>query len=139
MAAAEAQVKAAEAAVAAIETALAERELVAPFAGKVVNLNVKTGEWAQANQPVIQLADTSQWIVETDDLTEIEVPYIYPGQPVIVTPDALPGLELSGQVESISDLFLEKRGDVTYTARLGLDESDPRLRWGMTVVVTFEE
>jgi hypothetical protein len=54
-------------------------------------------------------------------------------------PDALPDLELTGTVESIDDFFEEKRGDVTYTARILLNESDPRLRWGMTVVVTFEE
>jgi len=46
---------------------------------------------------------------------------------------------LSGSVETIKDKFVEKRGDVTYTTRILLDEIDPRLRWGMTVVVTFEE
>jgi hypothetical protein len=27
---------------------------------------------------------------------------------------------------------------VLYTVRIRLDESDPRLRWGMTVSVTFQ-
>ena len=135
----EARIKAAEAALVATEIVLEELELIAPVAGKVIDLNVKAGEWAEANQPLIQLADTSQWIVETDDLTENDVPSVYPGQPVIVTPDALLDLELNGQVESISDLFVEKRGDVTYTARLLLNETDPRLRWGMSVLVTFEK
>jgi hypothetical protein len=60
------------------------------------------------------------------------------GQKVTVVPDALPDLELAGTVEEISDTFQEKQGDVTYTVRIRLDEVDPRLRWGMTVVVTFE-
>jgi HlyD family secretion protein len=85
------------------------------------------------------LADFSQWVVETDDLTEIEVPEIAVGQMVEVTPDALPELQLSGRVESIGELYEEKRGDVTYTARILLDEGDERLRWGMTVVVVFVE
>jgi hypothetical protein len=76
--------------------------------------------------------------VETDDLTENDVPSVYPGQPATVVPDALPDLELTSEVESISGLYEEKRGDITYTARLRLNESDPRLRWGMSVVVTFE-
>ena len=135
----EARIKAAEAALVATEIVLEELELIAPIAGKVIDLNVKAGEWAEANQPLIQLADTSQWIVETDDLTENDIPSVYPRQPVIVTPDALLDLELNGQVESISDLFVEKRGDVTYTARLLLNETDPRLRWGMSVLVTFEK
>jgi hypothetical protein len=85
------------------------------------------------------LADFSPWRVETDDLTEIEVPDVFVGQKATISPDALPDLELSGTVEYISGLYEEKRGDVTYTARILLDEDDPRLRWGMTVVVTFEK
>jgi hypothetical protein len=58
---------------------------------------------------------------------------------VLVTPDALPHLEITGTVDSISDTFELKRGDVTYTVRIALADFDPRLRWGMTVAVTFEE
>ena len=54
-----------------------------------------------------------------------------------VAPDALPELEVAGYVESISDLYEEKFGDVTYTTKITLTEDDPRLRWGMTVVVRF--
>jgi hypothetical protein len=89
--------------------------------------------------PAVQLADFTQWYAETDNLTEIDVVNVSVGQGATVVPDALPDLELTGTVESIDDFFEEKRGDVTYTARILLNESDPRLRWGMTVVVTFEE
>jgi hypothetical protein len=51
----------------------------------------------------------------------------------------LPELELAGVVETIKDLSEEKRGDVTFTVTIRLDESDPRLRWGMSVTVDFEE
>jgi hypothetical protein len=40
-------------------------------------------------------------------------------------------------VESIDQVYEEKRGDITYTARILLDSADPRLRWGMTVSITF--
>ena len=135
----EARIKAAEATLVAAETALSKLELKAPFSGEVVDLRVKAGERARANQPVIVLADTSQWIVETGDLTEIEVPNISVGAAVTVTTEALPELELGGEVISIKDLYEEKRGDITYTARLKLNETDPRLRWGMTVLVAFGE
>ena len=36
-------------------------------------------------------------------------------------------------------MFEEKRGDITYTVRIRINEPDPRLRWGMTVEVTFAE
>jgi multidrug resistance efflux pump len=137
MAAAEARINAAETNIQAARVALDNIELLAPLDGTVVDLGVKEGELVNPGQAVVVLADFSQWIVETDDLTEIEVPEINPGQTVTITPDALPDIELSGTVESINDLFEEKRGDVTYTAKIRLEESDPRLRWGMTVVVTF--
>jgi HlyD family secretion protein len=139
LAAAEARITAAETNLLAAETALENIELVAPFSGTLVDLGLKVGEQVSPGMPVAVLADFDKWKVETDDLTEIEVPDIYVGQSVTVTPDALPELELNGTVEYISDLYEEKRGDVTYTARILLDEDDERLRWGMTVVVTFEE
>ena len=135
----EARIAAAEANLAAVESALDNIELVAPISGTIVDLDIKVGEQVSPGQPVVVLADFSQWAVDTDDLTEIEVPDISIGQSVTVTPDALPDLELSGTVASIKDIYEEKRGDITYTARIILDENDPRLRWGMTVVVVFKE
>lgn len=138
VAAAQARLALAEAGQLATRTAMADRELVAPISGKVLDLNVKNGEWAERGRPVIVIADDSAWLVETDDLTEADVPGVYVGQPVTVTPEALPELDLSGVVESIKDLSQQKRGDVTYTVTIRLKESDPRLRWGMTVAVVFE-
>jgi hypothetical protein len=56
---------------------------------------------------------------------------------VTVTPDALPDLKLNGVVESISQLYEQKFGDITYTAKILMKDTDPRLRWGMTVSVQF--
>jgi hypothetical protein len=69
----------------------------------------------------------------------MEVPQIAAGQAVSVTPDALEDLSLGGVVDSIEGLYEEKRGDITYTTRIALQESDSRLRWGMTVAVTFQK
>ncbi len=132
---AEARLKAAEAAVADLEDQIPE--LRAPIAGTVVRVDLKAGENAIPGQPAVILADFSQWTVETDDLTEIEVVDVSVGQPVTIVPDSLPDVNLTGVVQSIGDLFEEKRGDITYTADILVDEIDPRLRWGMTVVVTF--
>jgi hypothetical protein len=77
--------------------------------------------------------------VETEDLTELQVPDLEVGQGVTVSPEALPDVALAGTVESISKISEIKSGDVTFTATIRLDEFDPRLRWGMTVTVVFEE
>ena len=60
-------------------------------------------------------------------------------QAVTIKVDALPELTLTGEVESIGALYQEKSGDVTYPVMIKLIDSDPGLRWGMTVAVTFEK
>ena len=136
--AAQAHLDAAESALAAAQAALADAELVAPFTGTVVKLNLKEGEQVVPGSPAVVLADFSQWKVETQDLNEMEIPRVSVGQAVTITPDALPELALTGTVESISQIYEEKFGDVTYTARIVLQDTDPRLRWGMTVSAQFE-
>ncbi len=136
--AAQARLSAAESALEATQAALSDVELVAPFGGTVVKLDLKEGEQVVPGSPAVVLADFSQWKVETEDLNEMEVPRVAVGQTVTITPDALPELSLTGTVESISQIYEEKFGDVTYTARILLQDTDPRLRWGMTVSTHFE-
>ncbi len=139
LALAEARLANAEAQLAAAQAALANSELTAPFAGTVAGVMTKVGEMAAPGQPAVVLADLSSWIVETDNLTEIELPQIEVGQSVTVSFDALSGVELQGTVTAIRPLFEIRQGDVTYAVKISLDENDPRLQWGMTAIVTFGE
>lgn len=134
---AEARLANAEAQLAAAEAALTNVELRAPFAGTVAGVMTKVGEMAAPGQPAVVLANFSSWIVETDNLTEIELPQIEIGQPVVVAFDALSDVELKGTVTAIRPLFEILQGDVTYVVKIALDGDDPRLQWGMTAVVTF--
>jgi HlyD family secretion protein len=136
---AEARVTAAEAALAAAQAALENAELRAPFAGTLASLTLKAGEQVGPGLPVATLADFSVWVVETDNLTEIEVVKITAGQGASIAFDALPGLSVPGRVTAISNVFEEKRGDITYTAKIALDEQSPDLRWGMTAEITFDK
>jgi HlyD family secretion protein len=79
---AEARLSNAEAQLAAAKAALANIELTAPFDGTVAGVMSKVGEMAAPGQPAVVLADFSSWIVETDNLTEIELPQIEVGQSV---------------------------------------------------------
>lgn len=136
---AEARIAAAEVQLAAAEARMEELELVATIDSTVVESNLIEGKHVSPGIPVIQLVDFSEWFVYTENLTEIEVVDVYVGQDVIIVPDSLPDLELSGEVVSINDTFEEKRGEITYTTRIKIQDFDPRLRWGMTVIVTFLE
>ena len=118
---------------------LANAEMRAPFPGVITDLTLKVGEFAASGQPVITIADMSNWVVKTTDLTEIDVVNISEGQAVTVTLDALPGVELQGTVLSISQDFSENQGDVVYEVTILLTDQDPAMRWGMTAVVKFAE
>ena len=125
--------------VTASQAALEDLEIVAPFDGTVLEVEIATNERVAPNEPLVLLADRSTWYVDTSDLTEIEVVQVQPGDTAILTPDAMPELELTGVVEKISDTYTEKSGDILYTVRIRLDKTDPRLRWGMTMQVNLRE
>jgi multidrug efflux pump subunit AcrA (membrane-fusion protein) len=137
VATADARIKAAEANLAAAKANLDNLELKATIDGTVVKNDLVVGQNVAAGVPVMTVADFSELFAETDDLTEIEVVDVAIGQEVTVVADALPDVKLKGVVEKISQISEEKRGDITYTVRVKLMETDPRLRWGMTVVITF--
>lgn len=136
---ANARITTAETQLAAAKADLAKLDLIATIDGTVVSSSLTPGKTVTPGQPVIEIADFSEWDVETDNLTEIEVVDVTTGQKVSIVPDALPDLKLNGEVIKISDTFEEKRGDITYTVRIKLVETDPRLRWGMTVVTDFQK
>jgi len=128
----------AKAQVASAENNLANYELKAPFDGEVMDINVSVNETVGPETWAVVVADTSQWYIETSDLTELEVVDVAEGQKVTIIADALPEVEMTGVVEEISQSFKSQGGDILYTVRIKVDDVDPRMRWGMTVEVTFE-
>ena len=128
----------AKAQVASAENTLANYELKAPFDGEVMDLNVSVNETVGPENWAVVVADTSQWYIETSDLTELEVVDVAVGQRVNIVADALQNVEMHGVVEEISQSYKSQGGDILYTVRIRMDDVDPRMRWGMTVEVTFE-
>ncbi|RPI95233.1 MAG: HlyD family efflux transporter periplasmic adaptor subunit [Chloroflexi bacterium] len=127
----EARLNAAKAGVAAFS-------VTAPFDGVVANLSAKTGNSINAGEPAVTVADFSHWIINTTDLTEIDVVELEEGDPVIVTLDAIPDVELEGTIDSIGQTYAENQGDVVYEVTVLLTDIDPAMRWGMTAEVKFE-
>jgi HlyD family secretion protein len=144
IAAAQADVSRAETELLQAQLALADRELRAPFAGTVASLDLRLGQQVTEGMPVLHLADTSGWLIETTDLTELDVVEVTEGARVTVEVDALPDVQFTGSVRSVrpmgeSDpLEVGIASDVTYKVTITLDEADPRLRWNMTAAVAFE-
>jgi len=134
----EARLNNAKAQVASAENTLANFELKAPFDGEIMDINVSVNEMVGPESWAIIVADTSQWYIDTSDLTELEVVDVAEGQRVSILADALQDNEMDGVVEEISQSFKSQGGDILYTVRIKVDDVDPRMRWGMTVEVTFE-
>ena len=134
----EARLNNAKAQVASAENTLANYELKAPFDSEVMDLNVSVNEMVGPENWAVIVADTSQWYIETSDLTELEVVDVAEGQGVNIVADALQDVEMQGEVEEVSQSYKSQGGDILYTARIRVDDVDPRMRWGMTVEVTFE-
>lgn len=128
----EARLNAAKAGVAAFT-------VIAPFDGVAAKLNAKTGNSISAGEIAVTVADFSTWLVKTTDLTELDVVTIEQGQAATITFDAIPDATLNGKIESISQTFEEKQGDVVYEVTVALTDEHPDLRWGMTAIVKFEK
>jgi multidrug resistance efflux pump len=102
-----------------------------------VRIDLNEGAYTAPAEVAMVLADFSIWYLETNDLNENEVVKISEGDQVEIIFDALPGESFSGEVESISEYFLERFGNITYPVRIRLNETDERLRWGMTAEIKF--
>ncbi len=136
--------------IAKAQTELAKTELRAPQAGFVIYARTKEGSSAErihlgmmafAGQPLIHLPNISTMVVDTE-VNEIDIGKVNVGAPVEVRLDAYPGAIFHGQVREIGTVGRLKRArpgvesktkvfDVTGQ----IQESDPRLKPGLTAIV----
>jgi len=128
----------AQAQVTAAQANLSNYVIAAPFDGVVAEVAVEAGEQVSPENRIVSVADTSAWVIETTDVTELEVVKLSVGQNATFTADALPDVTMNGVVTEISQSSVLQGGDVIYTVRIAAQNVDPRVKWGMTVEVTFE-
>ncbi|HTP09943.1 MAG TPA: efflux RND transporter periplasmic adaptor subunit, partial [Anaerolineae bacterium] len=112
--------------------------LTAPFDGAIAQIDTEAGQVVGPGVPIVSMADLSKWEIDTDDLTEVDAINVQPDQAVTITFDALPGVKLDGRVWAITPKSQTKRGDVTYTVKIVIENPDPRLKWGMTAQVDIQ-
>ena len=121
---AELQLEAAEKAVTEAQKQIDEAVLTAPFSGVVTYVGAEEGDVvpssAMAPQALIKLIDVSSLELEVD-IDEVDIASVEPGQKVMIEVDALPDLELDGQVVEIHPVPFMEGGVVFYqvTVRLG--------------------
>jgi HlyD family secretion protein len=131
----EAQQKQAEAALASARADLEKLQLQAPYAGTVVAVEAQPGETVGTGQVVAVVADLDTLQVRTQDINQLTVAKILPGQEVRISPDAFPRKELAGKVFSVPLRAELLDGVEIFPVIIEFADQDPDLRWGMNVIV----
>jgi HlyD family secretion protein len=137
LAVAEARMQPARTALEKAQAALTQTRLLAPFDGVISKVTLRPGEWAAPGAPVVEILDTSSWIVETRNVGELAIGGVRVGQAAAVQVLALGGEALPGHVTAISPVAVVQQGDTTYTLLIALDPNDLPLRPGMNAQVVI--
>jgi multidrug resistance efflux pump len=132
-----AQVENTKAQWAAAQDDLADLALKAPFKGTVGKIYYRVNEWVTPGSALVMFGNLDSFIIETTDLSEIDVAQIRIGAPAKVSFDALPDLISTAKVVYISPKSEEGSG-VNYLVKLELDEIPAGVKWGMTAFVDIE-
>ena len=119
-----ARVAAAEAAVHAAELDLGYCRVVAPFTGKVVNLNISEGAFARAGTEVFVLVDTRTWYVVAN-FRETQLQHIPAGASADLYLQSQPGKHFRGTVVGLGWAVLPENG----TSVMGLPRVERSLDW----------
>jgi len=116
---------------------LLKTEIIAPFDGTVVSVDVKSNDqlsqFDYASKPAVYLVDTKtirmKGIIDEIDITKVTV-----GQPAIIKVDALPGRDLKGSVRFVSPFGTLQSGVVNFPVEIYMDkdENTEGLRGGLT-------
>ena len=75
-------------------------KVIAPFDGRVINLNISAGAHVSAGVPVFSLLDTSKWYVIAN-FREAEIRHMTPGTEAIVYLSSAPNQRFRGIVQGI--------------------------------------
>ncbi len=131
------KIAAAEAQKAAAEKNIELLQIIAPFDGTILSVDMTEGDLVQAGKVVIVMADISAQILKTVDLSETNMSGIQSGSRVRVVFDAYPANELYGTVTKITNWSEKYLGDVVFPVEVTLDSNNLPLLWGMTASVYF--
>ena len=137
---ADAQVQTASARQREAEVNLAYTNIVAPVDGVVVARNVSPGQTvaAQFQTPVLFLvAEDLTKMQAAASVSESDIGNVRAGQEASFTVDAFPGTTFHGTVSQVRNAPVNVQNVVTYDVMVAVDNSDLRLRPGMTATVAI--
>ena len=124
-----------------LQLSLAKKQLEnqyikAPFAGRILSLNQDPGDQVNPGSVAAQVADLSELFVEIP-ISEVDIPAIQIGQPVVLFFDAYFEEEFSGFVSDISESGDRSTGVVNYTVTVKMEDQSERIKPGITAAVSI--
>jgi membrane fusion protein (multidrug efflux system) len=78
---------------------LSYTKIYAPISGHVTHKSIEIGAHVQIGQPLLALVDPDIWVIA--NFKETQLAKMQPGQPVTVTVDSRPGIQLAAHVDSV--------------------------------------
>jgi RND family efflux transporter MFP subunit len=103
---------------------LAKAVMVAPFDGIIALVDIKEGDSLSAmdyaTKTIIELVDPTEMELSAE-VDEIDIPIVQLGQRAVIEVDALPGVQLEGEIKSVSPLASEESGLVLYKIKVGFE------------------
>ena len=120
-----AEVRAARAAEARARAELDLAAVTAPQSGQIINIYARPGE-VISTEGIVDIGRTSQ-MVAVAEVYESDIRKIRLGQPVQVTSSALPGVELTGEVEHI-DLDVRRQTVINEDPSANIDAKTVEIR-----------
>ncbi len=120
---------------------LSEATIIAPFDSVIAIVYADEGDSVPAMTTIVYLIDLTSMELEVE-VDEIDIAEVERGQKAIIEVDALPALQLGGEVKSISTLSIEAGGLVIYKVTISFDAPQGyNLKIGMSAIadIIFEE
>jgi HlyD family secretion protein len=125
-----------------LEDRLSKTRILAPFDCTVLTRPVSIGQAVSGSAgfnsgtEIMTIANLNDMIISAH-VNQADVIRLAPGQEVEVQLESVPGLKVRGKVERIAPQAVLKNGIKGFTARIQLTDLDPRVRPGMTAILTI--
>ena len=132
-------VAAAQAKVDAAQATVDSMSVIAPFDGEVLYTESQPGDVVATGVAAVDIANLNHLyidaLVDESDIASVQV-----GAPITATLDAVPDLQLTGQVAAINPVGQKDSGLVKYTVRIAIDKAAGQdfLPLGATANVTIQ-
>jgi len=129
-------IAAAEARVAAAQATVNLARITAPFDATITAVYIKPGDQVSPGATAFRLDDLSRMLVDVQ-ISEVDINRIQPGQPVVLTFDAILGKEYTGRVAEVPPVGQISQGVVTFNVTVELTNPDAEVKPGMTAAVNI--